>query len=44
MKSNPLGTKYVLEQHSPFNVISNAPVDINWFSIMLLRKNTIMQA
>lgn len=31
-------------QNSPLNVISKAPVDINWFSIMLLRKNTIMQA
>lgn len=26
------------------SVISKAPVDIHWFSIMLLRKNTIMQA
>lgn len=30
--------------NSPFNVISKAPVDINWFSIILLRKNTIIQA
>lgn len=29
---------------SPFKVISKAPVDIHWFSIMLLRKKTIMQA
>lgn len=28
----------------PFKVISKAPVDIHWFSIMLLRKKTIMQA
>lgn len=27
-----------------FKVISNAPVDIHWFSIMLLRKKTIIQA
>lgn len=31
-------------KNSPLNVISKAPVDISWFSIMLLRKNTIMQA
>lgn len=29
---------------SPFKVISKAPVDMHWFSIMLLRKKTIMQA
>lgn len=34
----------LLERNSPLNVISKAPVDISWFSIMLLRKNTIMQA
>lgn len=27
-----------------FKVISKAPVDMHWFSIMLLRKKTIMQA
>lgn len=31
-------------KNSPLNVISKAPVDISWFSIILLRKNTIMQA
>lgn len=31
-------------QNLPFKVISNAPVDIHWFSIMLLKKKTIIHA
>ena len=37
-------TKCKLNQNLPFKVISNAPVDIHWFSIMLLKKNTIIHA